>query len=273
MLYRVEPPIIEVVSQKTKESPQQPIQALPQVTPQTSAQDTTATASPVRTTATTSPSISTSTAQHISAPGPITTSAPVAAAVSAPTPITAQVQSSQSPLTPSVSQPSIPSSASQPVTSTNSQPLSQIQSQQPTQPQQLPSQIPLHSSLGTHQPQTSAPLSQPQQQVLTQHQFAHHGFQTHLSDTAIQQSSQPATQVQTAPQQPQQPASTYFRQSDAPPYFHTSTPPAAGQEYAVGVFGGQVGQQHPGQASHLGGFGSGDYDYNGQRVTSLILCF
>ncbi|KAL4063971.1 hypothetical protein V8B97DRAFT_1876359 [Scleroderma yunnanense] len=257
----VEPPAVDVVPQEPKESPQQPIQALPPVTPQTPTQDAAPITSPVHTTATTSPSISSSTPQYVSAPGPVT-SAPVSASVSAPTTITAPVQPSQSPLTPSIS--SISSSVSQPVTSSNSQLLSQPQSQQPTQPQQLPSQVPLHSSLATPlQPQTTAQLSYPPHQVPTQHQFAHLGFPTHLSDTTVQQPSQTASQIQT--QQPQQPASaTYFRQADAP-YFHAPTPPAGSQEYAVGVFGGQIGQQLPAQASHLAGFGSGDYGYEGQR--------
>ncbi|KAI6013180.1 hypothetical protein BKA83DRAFT_4363617 [Pisolithus microcarpus] len=255
----VEPPA-EPTPPKPKESPQQPISVLPPI-PQTP-YDVAQSSSPTQTTTVTSsqPSVSQQASIPPAAPAP----APAPAAPPVPAASSASAQPSQSPLTASVSHASISTSVGQ--TAANaSHTLPQHQPQPPAQSQPQPPQPPLHSLAAPHQPQPSGPLSQPLQQVPTQHQFSHHGFPAHLSDPAVQQSAQTATQVQSAQQQPQQQVSTtYFRQAEAP-YFHTPTPPASGQEYAVGVFGSQVGQQHPGQASHLGNFGSGDYGYEGAR--------
>ncbi|KAI5993701.1 hypothetical protein F5J12DRAFT_426647 [Pisolithus orientalis] len=275
----IEPPV-EPTPPKPKESPQRPISVLPPV-PQ-SPHDIAPSTSPTQTTTTLSPTVSQQASVPPPAPAPALAPAPAPASAPAPAPApasapapapapaslpvtsSASTQPSQSPLTTSVSHASILPSVGQSVVNTNHT-LPQHQPQPSTQPQQPPSQQPLHSLAIPHQPQPSGPLSQPLQQVPTQHQFSHHGFPAHFSDPAVQQSAQTATQIQSTQQQPQQQVSaTYFRQAEAP-YFHTPTPPASGQEYAIGAFGGQIGQQHPGQASHLGNFGSGDYGYESAR--------
>jgi hypothetical protein len=169
--------------------------------------------------------------------------APVPTPASAPVP--ASIPQSQPSLTSAIS--SLPPSVSQPIISTS-----------PAFSQQHP-QASIHPSLSQHQ----------QQALLTQHQvpthqYTHHGLPTHLDAT-----QNPAPQSQHAAPQASAAHSAYFRQAEAP-YFHTPTPPAGqGQDY--NIFG-QIGQQHPSQASHLGTFASNDYGYgDNQRVCILVV--
>ncbi|KIJ18208.1 hypothetical protein PAXINDRAFT_167463 [Paxillus involutus ATCC 200175] len=210
---------------KPQQSPQQLIQPLPS---QALPQETSPTTSPAQSIATVSSQFAPQ--QQVSAPPPLPAPAPAPAPAPHPHP----------PLTSSISHPSIPTSVSQPVMTT-SPAFSQQQQQAVIHP----------SPLSQHQPQ--APLTQ--HQVASHHQYSHLGLPTHLDATA-QHSPQHAPQ----PSQPQATAahSAYFRQAEAP-YFHTPTPPA-GQAQDYNVFG-QIGQQHPSQASHLGGFGNNDYGY------------
>lgn len=231
---RTEPAPAEPASVKAKQSPQQPIQPLPQV--QAPPQESPVATSPVQ--STTAPSQITP--QQLAAP-PAHVPAPASAPVSAPIP-------HSQPSLASISHASISTSVSQPIISS-----SPAFSHQP--------QASIHPSLSQHQQQ--APLTQ--HQVPT-HQFTHHSLPAHLDTQNPPQQSQHAAQ----PSQPQASAahSAYFRQAEAP-YFHTPTPPAGqGQDY--NIFG-QIGQQHPSQASHLGAFANNDYGYgDNQRVCALI---
>ncbi|KAL4063967.1 hypothetical protein V8B97DRAFT_1432596 [Scleroderma yunnanense] len=85
----------------------------------------------------------------------------------------------------------------------------------------------------------------------------------HALPPVVPQSFQTVSQVQSTPPQTQQPAFV-FRQANTP-YFYTLAPPASGQENAIGAVDGQIEQQFPVQASHLGGFGGGNCGFDGQR--------
>lgn len=231
---RTEPaPAPEPASIKVKQSPQQLIQPLPQA--QAPPQESPVPASPVQSTTASS---QTAPQQQAAPPAPAPAPPPV--------PAPASVPQSHSSLTSAISHPSISTSVSQPIISSS-----------PAFSQQQP-QASIHPSLSQHQQQ--APLTQ---HPVPTHQYTHHGLPTHLDAT-----QNPAQQSQHAaqPSQPQASAahSAYFRQAEAP-YFHTPTPPAGqGQDY--NIFG-QIGQQHPSQASHLGAFANNDYGYgDNQRV-------
>lgn len=219
-------------SASVKSPPQQLVQPLPPA--QAPAQESPVVTSPVQPT----PAPSQIPPQHQAAPPP-------PAPAPAPAPVPAPLPQSQSSLTSALS---ISTSVSQPIISS-----SPAFSQQAT----------IHQSLSQHHQQP--PLTQ--HQVPT-HQYTHHGLPTHLDAT-----QNPAQQSQHAPQpsQPQASAahSAYFRQAEAP-YFHTPTPPAGqGQDY--NIFG-QIGQQHPSQASHLGAFASNDYGYGDNQRVRVFVC-
>ena len=231
---RTEPaPASEPASVKAKQSPQQLIQPLPHA--HAPAQESPVASSPVQ--ATTAPS-QLAPQQQVAHPAP----APPPASA----PVPASIPQSQPSLTSAIS--SLPPSVSQPIISTS-----------PAFSQQQP-QASIHPSLSQHQQQAALT----QHQVPT-HQYTHHGLPTHLDAT-----QNPTQQSQHAAPQASAAHSAYFRQAEAP-YFHTPTPPAGqGQDY--NIFG-QIGQQHPSQASHLGAFASNDYGYgDNQRVCVLVCC-
>jgi len=197
---------------------------------------------------------------------------------------------SQTPAAQSSSQPTLPTSVSQPTQSTQTpvrtttavaSPLQQYTHQPHTQAQQ--------SSLAAlqqqQQPQQSSQQQQQQQQQ-NHHQLPqHHNLpqQVQQSHTHHQYSQHFPTQVETQQQhlpsatqhqQPQTAAaqSNYFRQNDtstSAPYFHTPTS-ATGQAQDYSAFNNQLGQQNQ-QGSHLSGFGSVDYGYDNQRVSSSFV--
>lgn len=161
---------------------------------------------------------------------------------------------------------------------------------QPTQVQQVtPSPLqPFSQGLSNHQ--------QPQSATTQQQQYVQHGLPTHVDQQSTQSPQQPPThhfsqaQPQVQSQQGQQ-HSTYFRQPDAAPYFHSATPPAVGQgqDSPYGAFGlghqqqhqhhpgqhqgqVQIQGQHQGQPNHLGGFG-GEYGYGDNQRVNIYLSF
>ena len=238
-------------------------------------------------------------AEPASAPAPVPVSAPTRASepvlASVPETVHAPIQQQQEASAAQVASPPapIPAPASQtlfqqtlPQTQTQPQvvsppqhslPSSLSQSAIPTQQSALPSTTPASASMSQFSqhsqslPQQSLsnhqlPQSQSQTQLHSQqhHQYAQHGLPTHLDPAQSQAQhspSAPATQPQNINAAP-----SYFRQPEAP-YFHTPTPPAGqSQESPYGAFG-QLGQQHQGQGSHLGGFSGNEYGYNdNQRV-------
>lgn len=188
----------------------------------------------------------------------------------------------QTPAAQSSSQQTLPTSVSQPTQSTQTpvrtttaaaSPLQQYTHQPHTQAQQ--------SSLAALQ-QQQQPQQSSQQQQQNHHQLPqHHNLpqQVQQSHTHHQYSQHFPTQVETQQhlpsatqhQQPQTAAaqSNYFRQNDtstSAPYFHTPTS-ATGQAQDYSAFNNQLGQQNQ-QGSHLSGFGSIDYGYDNQRVSS-----
>lgn len=185
-----------------------------------------------------------------------------------------QQQLHAAPSLPAVSQTQQQSIASLAQSQTSSTANISSYSHQPAQAlsQQQPSLASHHAQHQQQQQQQQSPLHAPQHQ---QH-YVQHSLPTHV-DTAP--TAQQPHSAQSPQAQPQQNAahSSFFRQQEAP-YFHAPTPPVSAsqsQDSPYGSFGqlsGQLGGNqiaHQTQASHLSGFGQGEYGYdNNQRVSA-----